>query len=292
MKILGAILTSEHLPQLQRGIDSLTGVDEVIIFVDTWRKSHQETVIETYSDQYQVICSDFELKGSPGQGKNFVLDYFLQSDFTHMIPIDGDDFLWPDAVRKMKNIIQNHPADFYHYAWHDMITPKGLGTTKNWVDKFLKTVKDANDPRWVLLPNIHDVDRIAIETKKSANIKYKVMATTLEDCRRNLTLKMLSNKGIMRGLSIRSNDLYVYHKDEEIQYAKRRPRVGKRKLAGKFINQTDFPWQEKRWQSESLNACVFEELEEADRKLMSVDLKHIDLQDELTAEDKQRFLSY
>lgn len=243
--ILTAILTSEHPYHLDKAIKCFSDAENLIIFVDTWDDSYRDYVYDTYGADYRIVSTaGRRMKGSPGFGKNFVLQWFRKETlFTHLIPIDGDDVLYPGAYKKLENIINCYPdADVYHYAWHDMVNTNRndecsiLTDTQDWYKRSyfisrrieLKPMgvpskqENANER---LLRYIFDVDRVAIETRKSAEVFYDIGIYTFEDVKRNLTFKRMIADGKLKGYSIYSRDLYCYFKEEEHRTAKRRPRI-------------------------------------------------------------------
>lgn len=207
------------------------------IFVNTWDEDYKKWVTDTYAGKYNIHVFDSKLKGSPGQGKNLVLDWFLKSDYDYLVPVDGDDFLWPGSIGKIQKIIERYPADFYHYRYTDMVVThpnheKGkiyLADTKDWYKTTYEIHErldrpDKNEHETKLVRYIFDVDRIAVETKISARVKYEERTYSTEDVHRNLRLKMLSMTGEMTGISIDSRDLYCYIKTYQHRLVKRRPR--------------------------------------------------------------------
>lgn len=80
-----------------------------------------EVVINTLDKQDErdlvQFCHDFEIpyhvtksNGTPGKGKNSVLDIFLKSSHDHCVQIDGDDVLTPHGVQLYSQIAKSGSA--------------------------------------------------------------------------------------------------------------------------------------------------------------------------------------
>jgi len=303
MKILPAILTSEHPESLQISMKQMGYIPELTIFVDTWDENYKQWVVDTYSKYYKVVVSDSRLRGSPGRGKNFVLEYFLNSDYTHLIPVDGDDFLWTGSYEKMSKIIERHPADFYHYEYTDFLysykdQAAELWWTKEWYkslyESFLdfdKLDKISQSHRY--LKYIYDVDRIAIETKKSAEHKYVEEVYTLEDVHRNLRLKYEALSENMTGYSIRSRDFYMHIKTFSHSEKKRRPRHFQSGDPRDYDFNFDcgFDWHTNDCIRRNKKLLSTLRWNEEDEKIMSSRLPSIAMRDNISYNYKKDFLN-
>jgi len=305
MKILPAILTSEHPESLQISMKQMGYIPELTIFVDTWDENYKQWVVDTYSKYYKVVVSDSQLKGSPGRGKNFVLEYFLDSDYTHLIPVDGDDFLWAGSYEKMSKIIERHPADFYHYEYTDFLhshknSQSELTWTKEWFkgtyESYLRLgAENKIHDQYKFLKYNFDADRIAIETKKSAEYKYVENVFFNEDVHRNLRLKYDALKGDLSGISIRSRDLYVYVRSFSHYEKKRRPRHYKSGVNPKDYKDFNFEcgsdWHTNDCIRRSNNLLKTLNYSEDDEKLLSGRLPTVKLNDKIEYNYKKNFLN-
>jgi len=82
----------------------------VVVVCNTLDFSYVEQaaqVAESYGLEFIVT----ESNGNPGRGKNSVTDYFLTTDFTHLIPVDGDDILLPNAIQILADVVESRNPD-------------------------------------------------------------------------------------------------------------------------------------------------------------------------------------
>src|SRR6056300_140532 len=106
MNFLITVLTSKDEKKLDRCLSSIPTYkhDTVVIC---------NTTLPKYYAKANKICTKHNVKmvvtesnGTPGLGKNSVLDYFLQNkEYDYVIPIDGDDYFFPNGVDKIVEII-------------------------------------------------------------------------------------------------------------------------------------------------------------------------------------------
>jgi glycosyltransferase involved in cell wall biosynthesis len=111
MNTLIAILTSDKIDKLERCIKSLyqqVDLNDIVVIInalDTQYVKSAEQVCKKYGIRYDITVSN----GSPAKGKNSVLDFFLSTEYEYVTQIDGDDYLTPNAISKIHNIIENNP---------------------------------------------------------------------------------------------------------------------------------------------------------------------------------------
>ena len=290
MKILPAILTSEHPRGLKVAVDQMSEMPDLTIFVDTWDEDYRQWVVDNFSKKFKVVVNDLNKLGFPGAGKNFVLGYFLESDYTHLIPIDGDDFLWQGSYDKMVKIIEDYPADFYFYEytdqfWSDQFTHTCLTWTKEWYKIVYNYFVKNGDTYRIRethrrLRYNYDADRIAIETKKSAEFKYVDDVYMLEDVHRCLRLKREGLLGNLKGYSIRGRDLYCYVKHLEHVRIKNRPRTVNKHKFDHIDDETGF---------KSYDLLQTLEWSDQDELMMAKRLPLIVLQDSVSYNEKRSF---
>lgn len=96
MKLMYAILTSKDINLTKRAVDSF-GVSPVHIIVNTLDNQFKEEISnDSFFSSHIIVFT--ESTGIPGVGKQSLVDYFLSSDYTHLIQLDGDDILYPGSV--------------------------------------------------------------------------------------------------------------------------------------------------------------------------------------------------
>lgn len=116
MKIVTTILTSSDCDACERAYNSAEG-DRVIIvnttdacyLGDLTLRLPEATIVDTPSN------------GTPGQGKQCVIDWFLTTDYDYVVMLDGDDFTYPGYLARLKTWITNYPANIYGLVNEDIL---------------------------------------------------------------------------------------------------------------------------------------------------------------------------
>ena len=106
-------------------------------------KEHTEVVINTTNKQDErdlvQFCNDFDISytvtksnGTPGKGKNSVLEIFSKSSYDYCVQIDGDDLLTPHGVELYQQIAESGSApDAICLINQVVMTPKDIFSSKN-----------------------------------------------------------------------------------------------------------------------------------------------------------------
>ena len=112
-KYLVIILTSSKLMFLKECYNSVknqlpSGIDyDIIINVNTLNDSYYEEVVKELSEATVIRT---ESDGSPGKGHNSCHEYFREhTEYSHMINIDGDDFLYPFFMQRLEHYLPYNP---------------------------------------------------------------------------------------------------------------------------------------------------------------------------------------
>ncbi len=109
MKFLATILTSDDLEKLERAIKSVEGVDTLVV-ANSLDASYAQKAKEV-ADKYDCMFIETESNGTPGRGKQSVLDYFNTTQYDYLIPIDGDDYLTVGGVDKIIQHVKKTNCD-------------------------------------------------------------------------------------------------------------------------------------------------------------------------------------
>ena len=86
--------------------------------------------LDTY--YFQEVCNEFknseveiietESNGKPGKGHNSLFEIFRKKkQYDYLIPIDGDDFLYPYAFHQLSKIIQSNKPDILVLQGNDIL---------------------------------------------------------------------------------------------------------------------------------------------------------------------------
>ena len=227
MQTLVAILTSEKIEKLERCIKSV---------IDQTDKSNIVVVINTLDDRYAnlatYLAETYGIKsvitdsiGKPGRGKNELIKYFLNTDFTHVIPVDGDDMLLPNAVSKLTKIGKNNVDVLGLIDGLTLLYDQKM-SVEDWqkTEIYLQRGLDSIDPKNYKKFNLHiaKIRRTSIEygnlfnrfvliSKKAAQlINYDEVLAGAEDIKQGLLLKLAHNEGTIKYILLSSQDVYLY----------------------------------------------------------------------------------
>ena len=115
MKFLIAILTSSR-PQLARQChDSILGQQhhdfnyDVVMVVNSVNPAHLKDIEEVMQGT-EVDIIETRSNGRPGMGHNSLLEIFQERlDYDYLIPVDGDDLLYPSAFHQLKKALEFQP---------------------------------------------------------------------------------------------------------------------------------------------------------------------------------------
>lgn len=116
LRILLVILVSDDLARALRAIKTcLLQTDhninhEVHIVINTLNKEFEEKMID-HCEWIGLNFSVTECDGTPSTGKNSVFDVFAsKEEFTHLIQLDGDDFLYPTFLKHIERHLRKYPT--------------------------------------------------------------------------------------------------------------------------------------------------------------------------------------
>lgn len=135
MKVLVLILTSNKLDLLKQCIKSVENQQDIPfeytlkIVVNTLNEKYYENVLQDkYVTKYEIIRT--ESNGFPGKGHNSLLQIFKEStEYDYLIPVDGDDMLYPSAFTQYKKFLEYNP-DILHILLNDYAVPTLLKNKK------------------------------------------------------------------------------------------------------------------------------------------------------------------
>ena len=115
MKFLVAILTSSR-PQLARHChDSILGQQhhdfqyDIVMVINSVNPGHKAD-IERVMQGTSAYIIETHSNGRPGMGHNSLLEIFQESlNYDYLIPIDGDDILYPSAFHQLQKSLKFEP---------------------------------------------------------------------------------------------------------------------------------------------------------------------------------------
>lgn len=228
MKVLIAILTSEKIDKLDRCVESVLpqmDLAKVVIVINTTDSNYSRQA-QSLADSYGINAVTTESNGKPGKGKNSLLKYFLETDFTHVIPVDGDDILLPDAVDKLLMIAKDRNPDVLGLIDSLVLLNDKTMPVTEWQDHevLLKRGIDSTDPANLKRLNIHVVklkrvaseqgnalNRFVLVSRKAAScIRYDESISSGEDVKQGMLLKLMQRDGEVDYLLLSSQNIYLY----------------------------------------------------------------------------------
>ena len=114
-KIFIAILVSSDLSKVTRCIMSCQlQVDhnldyELCVVINTKNDEFKNEMVQ-YCELSGVSYVVTESDGTPSTGKNSVFEVFDKTDCSHLVQIDGDDFLYPTFLRHIERHLTKYPT--------------------------------------------------------------------------------------------------------------------------------------------------------------------------------------
>lgn len=109
MRHLVCLLTSNDPDKLKRSIESVIPQTQDVVVVCNTLDSSYAQIATLIAESYGIQCIVTESNGTPARGKNSVLEYFLTTDYDYLTQVDADDYLAPDAVNKIRELIKQNP---------------------------------------------------------------------------------------------------------------------------------------------------------------------------------------
>jgi len=226
MDTIVAILTSGKLDKLERCIQSVLGQTKNIVVIIN-------TLDEEYIPHAQRLSSLMGIpsivtpsNGKPGKGKNSLIEYFLTTEFTHVIPVDGDDYLMPNAVSILEHVANRESADVIGLIDALALLDGSHLMVEDWLhtDVYLnRTISSINEKdfkkfnlhiekiRRVSTEHGNFFNRLVLLSKAAASlIDYEEEMGGAEDVKQSLLLKLAHNSQIIRYVLLSSKNVYVH----------------------------------------------------------------------------------
>lgn len=161
MKFLIGILTSDDTAKLERAIKSVEGDVDILVVANSLDTSYAEKAKEV-ADRYGCQFIETVSNGTPGRGKQSVLDYFNTTDYDYLIPIDGDDYIFEGGISRIVDIVTQNGYDVLSNTGQHMADGRNVVTDlfmndmfkykewnmlelRSWME-FVKTIKKFNLP--------------------------------------------------------------------------------------------------------------------------------------------------
>lgn len=185
-KILISLLTSYNIKCLKMCYESIKNQNptnlnySIIIVVNTQNENYFLDVKNTFKD-CEIIRT--ESNGSPGKGKNSLIDLFKERiEFNYLIPLDGDDILYPCALNRLEIYMQYNP-DILMLPFTDLISkdyPEGIQHVginnklylrfNNYLDMRSQWYRDKQSPFELNINNVNTPARLFLVSRHALNL--------------------------------------------------------------------------------------------------------------------------
>ncbi len=136
ISVLVTLLTTNRLDYLKESVKSILyqknpSLDYTIVIIVNTLSDEYYREVKKYFTLVKVVRT--ESNGRPGKGHNSVLDYFKNnSQYDYLIPIDGDDFLYPYALSYIEQyILKSKPVDILTLMYTDSLQNSPIFPTDN-----------------------------------------------------------------------------------------------------------------------------------------------------------------
>lgn len=232
MQTLVGILTSEKIDKLDRCIQSVltqTDKEDVVVIVNSLDDRFVNLAVHL-SEKYGLRSIITDSNGKPGKGKNSLLKYFLETDYSHLIPVDGDDYLLPNAIEILSTTTKIHQIDVLGLIDGLCLLGDNLIYTTSWFvhDEYMNRITESIDPKLYRKFNLqlekvrraaseygNLFNRFVVLSKKAASmINYEEELSGAEDVKQGLLLKLAQTKGTITYKLLSSKQVYVYDVSE------------------------------------------------------------------------------
>jgi len=145
-KLLVAVLTSgkpEKLARCLKSVNSNSSPHERIVVINTTDTDYISQACQIAFDHgFPVRVT--ESNGTPGRGKNSVLEHFLGTDADWLMQIDGDDYISDGCISRLHYEIENNKFDIGCLVGGHAIRPSGKIIPLNQIELLPKVIRHAS----------------------------------------------------------------------------------------------------------------------------------------------------
>ena len=128
-KLMVCILTSGKLEYFRESYNSVINQQspqnldwDLFIIVNTLNNDYYNTILNEYPNSNVIRTKS---NGKSGKGHNSVLDFFeSKSEYDNLLMLDGDDFLYPSAIRHIEAFITQNNPEILMLMGHDVLDDK------------------------------------------------------------------------------------------------------------------------------------------------------------------------
>lgn len=223
-KFLVGVLTTIDAQKAKRCVDSIQCKDvDIIVIVNSFDPNYLKQVEESCVG-HTVIQTD--CNGTPGQGKNSVLDYFIQSNAEYLFPIDGDDYYIVGGVKQLIryiNVLEPDDVPDVLGQLENKLTYEGKETTWEEFSKIIPSSTFATKSRknWRILKQLNKLAEdilpfnrfLVLSSHAAKSFRYNEKLKAADDVL--ASFELYSQTPEINYLLLRGKSLYHYDLHDE-----------------------------------------------------------------------------
>lgn len=223
---MSAVLTSSNLDYCRRAVASFPDHADIIIVCNSQDPFYvNEIMFSDLAENYQIVRTTSN--GMPGLGKQSVINHFLSTDYTHLIQIDADDFLYSDGYDIIVDTVKQHSLDVLGLLNEDIYFDHKSFTDWKRLD-FIKVADrvDVSAEKAAVVKNLfNDVTdligqegcffnrMVCVSRLAAEHINYNIDMVGLEDLRASCDLKLLHLENKLKYGLVETPNIYLYFKE-------------------------------------------------------------------------------
>ena len=203
----------------------------IVLVVNSLDKDYFQEVIDEFKD-IDVEIIETESNGKPGKGHNSLFEIFRKKkQYDYLIPIDGDDFLYPYALYQLSKILQSESPDILVLQGNDILSwyNDSTNSTDIYLNNCFYLIKQDEYPdnKWKFNKNSVNINpfckdnkfitpiRLILCNRKILNLNithfYCDKCNVLDDYLFYLHFIQIYIKKLLNVFIINSNHIYLYN---------------------------------------------------------------------------------
>ena len=202
----------------------------IVIVVNTLNTQYLQEVSNEFKN-IDVEIIETESNGKPGKGHNSLFEIFRKKQYDYLIPIDGDDFLYPYALYQLSKIIHLKNPDILVLQGNDILSwyNDSTNSTDIYLNNCFYLIKQDEYPdnKWKFNKNSVNINpfiknnkfitpiRLILCNRKILNLNithfYCEKCNVLDDYLFYLHFINIYIKNLLNIFIINSNHIYLYN---------------------------------------------------------------------------------
>ena len=203
----------------------------IILVVNSLDKNYYQEVYDEFKN-IDVEIIETESNGRPGKGHNSLFEIFRKKkQYDYLIPIDGDDFLYPCAFHQLSKILQSKNPDILVLQGNDILSwyNDSTNSTDIYLNNCFYLIKqdEYSDNKWIFNKNSVNINpfdknnkfitpiRLILCNRKILNLNithfYCEKCNVLDDYLFYLHFIHIYIEKLLNIFIINSNHIYLYN---------------------------------------------------------------------------------